>query len=651
MPESESRMLRRFDLLSEVVFETDESGMLVFLNKAWTSTTGHLVEHCLGRRMCKFVVEEDGACCARIMVEGRAEDGTCLRLRHADGGVIWMEISVTRMSDGGVVGALHNVTSRKQAEDELAKLSLVASDTDSLVIMTDRDGLTEWVNQAFITRTGYTLADMLGKKPGSVLQGPDTDPATVERISAQLQQGRSCCVELLNYTRLGEAYWISMQITPIRGANGRIERFISVQTDVTEMRKTSLELEEAKKRAESANEAKTQLLATVSHEMRTPLNAILGSVDLALDGNVDASVLQSHLTRIDENAEILLRIICDMLDVSKIEAGQFDLELVPVPLRTCLEGILMPLAARAAAKGLAFDLSFDESLPPWVMGDPGRLRQIVGNLVENAIKFTDRGCLHVELSRLGASHGGESTLEIRVIDTGIGIAAEEQSRIFFRFEKGGGSKARSNGGAGLGLSIVKSLVEALGGQVSVTSTLGEGAEFSVVLPLVAASERGPAQSVEVVRPRDGELGDGELGDGELGDGVPLRILVAEDSNATFAIVEIFLEKAGYEVIRSADGRDAVAGARGVDLILMDIEMPEMDGLEATHLIRRAEREEGRAAVPILALTAHAIQGYRERCLEAGCTGYLTKPIRRESLLETVAATLGEARSLPNPVFS
>ncbi len=636
---SENRMLRRVELLSEVVFETDDSGALVFLNKAWTTITGHPVADCLGRRLHEFVLEDDRSRCERIITGALAEEGSSLRLLDARGGLIWMEISVSRTNDGGVVGALHNATRRKQSEDELAKLSLVASYTANMVMIADRDGLTEWVNQAFITHTGYTLADMRGKKPGSILQGPDTDRATVARISARLKEGVSCCEELINYTRQGKPYLISMQITPVRGAGGMIERFISIQTDVSEMRKTSLELEEAKKRAESANEAKTQVLATISHEMRTPLNAILGSTDLALEADGDAAVRRSHLTTIHENAGILLRFISDMLDVSKIEAGQFDLQLVSLSLRTSLEAVLTPLGARAAAKGLAFDLSFDESLPCWVMADPDRLRQIVVNLVENAIKFTDQGGLKVEVFRLEAGPAGGAGFGIRVIDTGIGIAPEDQSRIFLRFERGEVSKTRSKGGAGLGLSIVKSLVEALGGKISVKSSLGQGAEFSVVLPLVVAPDVVPTRDLHPPLRNHGS---------EVAEGIPSRILVAEDTNANFAIVEIFLQKAGHQVIRAVNGRDAVAGAKEVDLILMDVEMPDMDGLEATRLIRRAESEEGRAAVPILALTAHALQGYRERCLEAGCTGYLTKPVRRDRLIETVRAALSGRRSLPNP---
>jgi len=477
---------------------------------------------------------------------------------------------------------------------------------------------------------------MSGRKPGDVLQGSDTDPATVARMSASFKDGRSYSSELLNYTREGEAYWVSMQITPIRGADGRIGRYISMQTDVTEARQTALELAAAKERAEAANEAKTQFLATISHEMRTPLNAILGSTELAIEDEGDSAVLQSHLSRIDENGGILLRFISDMLDVSKIEAGQFDLEHVPVRLRACVEGALTPLAARAAEKGLDFQLVFDGSLPSMVMGDPDRLRQIVVNLVENAIKFTDRGRVRVEVSGLENGPDGGAMLGILVIDTGSGVALEAQSRIFQRFERADCSTTRCKGGAGLGLSIVRSVVEALGGQVSVRSEPGEGAEFLAVLPLVAAPVADHAAARDAGRqPR-------ECGGGG---GTPARVLVAEDTNANFAIVEIFLEKAGYNVTRAVDGQEAVAAARGVDLILMDIEMPGMDGLEATRLIREAEREEGRAPVPILALTAHAVQGYRERCLAGGCTGYLTKPVRRDGLIEIVGAALTEARLL------
>ncbi|MEI6666746.1 MAG: ATP-binding protein [Acidobacteriota bacterium] len=639
--EAENQMRRRVNLLSEVVFETDRTGALVFLNDAWTDAVGYPPAQCLGQTLCAFVIEEDRHVCREVLAGGsalRAGGRPRIRLLRADGRIGWTEMSVSQLTGGGVVGALHDVTAEKQAQDEIAKLSLVASFTDNLVIITDREGRTEWVNQAFIKRTGYTLDEMIGRKPGDVLQGPDTDRAMVAEISEWLREGRSFKAELLNYTRSGEPYWGLFQITPIRNSAGEVERFVSIQTDSTELRRTRQELEMAKERAESASEAKTQFLATISHEMRTPLNVILGSTELALESDVGPVDAYAHLTRINANAEILLRLITDMLDVSKIEAGQFDFERIPVRIRPCLQAAVAPVGDRARAKGLDFKLMCDEALPTQMLGDPDRLRQIVANLAENAVKFTERGHVRVEVSRIEGGAAGGDRLEIRVADTGSGIAPDAHARIFERFEQADSSTTRRKGGAGLGLNIVKSLVDALGGHISVRSNIGEGAEFCVVLPM---------EPVPATEPSFGSEHGRREPTGDRGAVRPATILVAEDTDANFAVIEIFLGKAGYKVLRAVNGREAIDGARQADLILMDIEMPDVDGLEATRRIRDAERRGAQRAIPILALTAHAVQGYRERCLSAGCSGYLSKPIRKQALLEAVGAALADARtSLP-----
>ena len=638
---SENRMRRRVDLLSEVVFETDAENQLVYLNNAWLKTAGVPTADALGRTLCHFVVDDDGDA-LRVWMHAITH-GDCatqerirVRFRHLDGREIWVEVSAAAMPEGGVVGAIRDVTAEKLAQEDIEKLSLVASSTDNLVVITDADGYTEWVNQAFVKRTGYTMDDLRGKKPGHVLQGPDTDPASVEQIRAWRKEGRSFQITLLNYTRTGEPFWALFQITPIRDANGKVQRFVSIQTDVTELRQTRAELEAAKERAEAASEAKTQFLATISHEMRTPLNVILGSTDLALDADVEPNAMQGHLARVNASADMLLRLITDMLDVSKIEAGQFDFEHIPVKLRHCLNTALAPIAERARAKGLAFRVMVDEALPTQILGDPDRLQQIVTNLAGNALKFTDTGGICVEALHLENGPFGRAGLEIRVTDSGPGIALDAQARIFQRFEQADSSTTRRKGGVGLGLNIVKSLVEALSGTVTVQSTPGEGATFSVVLPLAVAPQSAADEAAAREIPGAGA-------------GAGARIVVAEDTDANFAVLEIYLTKAGYAVVRAANGLEAVNAATDADLILMDVEMPDIDGLEATRRIRAHEHDQRRVAVPILALTAHAVHGYRERCLSAGCTGYLSKPIRRPNLLSAVRAALDEARGIKTSV--
>jgi hypothetical protein len=634
---AESRATRRVAMLSEIVFETDAAGLLVFLNEAWARALGYPVCECLGKPLSGFVVGEDREELGRVMAAGPVGTGGVrprIRIPRMDGKMAWMEVTAAPLPDGaGVVGALHDVTAEKEAQDELSKLSLVASYTDNFVIITDREGRTEWVNQAFVRRTGYTLDEMRGRKPGELLQGPETDRGTVAQIREWLSAGKSFGSEILNYTRSGDPYWVAFQITPIRNAEGVVERYVAIQTESTALRQARMELQAAKERAESASEAKTQFLATISHEMRTPLNVILGTADLLMDGSLDVGELSVHLNRINASAEALLRLITDMLDLSKIEAGQFDFERVPMRLRSVLEAMVVPVGERARAKGLEFGLTVDPALPSRVMGDPDRLRQIVTNLAENAVKFTDSGSVRVDVSRLVPVPGAVPQMLVRVMDTGTGIAPEFQARIFARFEQVDGSTTRRKGGAGLGLNIVKTLVEAMGGTVSVQSQLGAGSEFRVILPLDAVSE------VEVA---SGRVESASAGSAGFPGGVPATVLVAEDTEANYAVARIFLTTAGYVVMRANNGREAVEMSRAADLILMDIEMPEMDGLEATRRIRAEEKSGGLKPIPILALTGHAVQGYRERCLAAGCTAYLTKPIRKQSLVDAVRVALEAA---------
>lgn len=637
---SEKRMRRRIELLSEVVFEADCGGRLSFLNRAWKDTLGYDPETSLGTPLRSYVAEEDRPVLDRTLASACRHGAGArpqIRMLHRNGGTVWMELSASSLDEGGVVGTLHDVTRQKLAQAELAMLSLVASYTDSLVLISDGDGYIEWVNEAFTRKTGYNMEESMGRKPGAFLQGPGTDPATVAFIHQRLVEGRSFQCEILNYTKSGQEYWVSIHVSPIRNALGQVERFVSIQTDITELRRTQQDLKAAKEAAESASEAKTQFLATISHEMRTPLNVVLGTAELALE-SASGPEQRHHLARINENAEALLGLISDLLDVSKIEAGQFEWEHVAFPLRNCLQQALAPIAERATLKGLQFRMLLDEKLPERIVGDPVRLRQIVVNLSENAVKFTESGFVRVEAITAKSADGNRTGLGILVSDSGIGIPEAVRPRVFDRFFQGDASTTRRKGGAGLGLSIVKSIVGAMGGRIGVTSRASGGAQFEVWLPLepVAEPEKAAPREICAVNPDAASRNDAA------------RILVAEDNDDNFAIVQRHLNNRGYRVERAVNGREAseVAARHRFDLILMDVEMPEMDGFEATRLIRDSEERNGLAAggrrVPILALTAHAVKGYRERCLQSGCTGYLAKPVRKQTLLDAVADALTDS---------
>ncbi|MGM0638106.1 MAG: ATP-binding protein [Pseudomonadota bacterium] len=382
----------------------------------------------------------------------------------------------------------------------------------------------------------------------------------------------------------------------------------------------SRELETTARQAESASQAKSEFLATVSHEIRTPLNGVIGMSDVLLEHRLEAPARHCAAT-IHDSAELLLELINDLLDFSKIEAGRLELEQRALALDELIDGVVALLAPRASARGVALLTRVDPHLPARVLADPGRLRQVLINLVSNAVKFTQQGEIRLEV---GPERGGR--LRFEVVDTGCGIAPDQLSRIFEPFRQGDASTARRFGGTGLGLAICRRLVEAMGGRIEVASEPGVGSRFWFVLPLMAAEGPDP-----VALPAARDLRRVDLHSTHL--------LVVEDNPINQQVAKAMLERLGCRVTIAGSGAAALqlAAANGFDLIFMDIQMPDMDGLEVT---RRLRARNGWAAdVPIVAMTAGGPGGEQARCLAAGMNGYLIKPLRQELLLEALVRFL------------
>ncbi|SMD36005.1 PAS domain S-box-containing protein [Reichenbachiella faecimaris] len=505
----------------------------------------------------------------------------------------------------------------QEAEIQIKKLSHVSRQTINPVIIFDRNKKIEWVNEAFINLTGYSSEEIYGMSAGlfSRKEGPFDDSKVARRV---VNLKKSYTYESICYGRDGSEYWTDNSLSPILDEAGEIINYVIVQTNITEKKKTEMALREAKEAALQSEKAKEHFLANMSHEIRTPLNSIVGFTDLLLQEKTSAKQ-REYLDAVKWSSGNLLGIINDILDMSKIESGKIELEKTEMNLKVLAESCAKSLSVKVPEM-VELNVDVDASIPVCLEGDPIRMNQILTNLLNNSLKFTERGEVRLAIHQKSINRG-QSEITFVVTDTGIGIPADKLGEIFETFIQASSETTRKYGGTGLGLPIVKELVALHGGEINVESEEGKGSKFEFTIKLDAYNK--PEKKKDERAPSFMKLDQ-------------LRLLIVEDHPLNQLLIKTTLQRQNINFDLANNGKEAITmvNETDYDLILMDIHMPEMGGIKTTQVIRNLLSEPKRS-VPILAMTASAMRNDLEACLECGMNDYIPKPFKVEELFAKI----------------
>jgi PAS domain S-box-containing protein len=510
-----------------------------------------------------------------------------------------------------------------------------ALNESAIVSVTDSNGIIEFVNDAFCKISKFNREELIGKHTRIIDSGFYTDTFT-DRIKEKIEKGQVWKGEIKNKSKDGSFFWVETTIVPFQGIDKKPVRYITICHDVTERVKLENALRKSKDQIEKSAQIKEQFLANMSHEIRTPLNAIIGFSEI-LQASKLTPVQEEHAKIISQSGECLMGIINDILDYSKTESGNITLEKIPINLKEMLDNVQKMFQKAANEKKIDLKVYLGNHIPLCVIGDPIRTNQVLVNLVGNAIKFTNKGSVNI-FCNVKPKSDDTYLIEFKIQDTGIGIPTEKLELIFDRFVQAENDTSRKFGGTGLGLSIVKNLVTLMGGEIFVESKLGRESQFTVIIPA------GKCTDEQIDEYKNNKI---KTSLPKQSKNITLNILLVEDNRMNQQYVQTLLEQLGFDCTLAVNGIEAINKIKEnkFDIILMDIQMPQMDGYEATRIIRNELKNN----TPIIALTANATSFEYDKCLQNGMNGFLSKPYKPKDLLEKINEVKNNAPSNKNGI--
>ena len=620
------------DSSDDAILSKSLDGTILSWNAAARAMFGYTDKEVVGEHMSMLLpadrLDEENEVLSRI-ARGETVDHFETERVSKDGTVVPVSLRMSPIKDrsGAIVAAstiARDVTTRQESDQQRFQLAALVDSSDDAILSKSLDGIILTWNAGAEKLYGYTREEIVGQHI-SVLVPPDR-PNEVAEILGRIRQGGA--IEHFDTERRckdGTLVTVSVTISPIRDEQGTVVAASTIARDVTERKRLQALLEDARDEARAASLMKSEFLAVMSHEIRTPMNGVIGMTGLLLDTDLDP-IQREYAETVRGSGEALLTIINDILDFSKIEAGKMDLEIIDFNLRDVLEDIGDLLAVQAHSKGLELSTLLHPDVPSAVRGDPGRLRQVLLNLAGNAVKFTRQGEVVIKASLLEET-AADVLIRLEVTDTGIGIPADLQAQLFQPFSQADSSTTRSFGGTGLGLAISRQLVALMGGEIALDSHPGRGSTFAVTVRL----SKQPADRTSPP-PRRNLTG--------------LRVLIVDDNATNRTILEHQTASWGMPNATAENGRQALEMLRGAQaggdpyqVVLVDMEMPEMDGLQ---LAERIRSEPALAAVRLVLLTSSGVRGSAESARQAGLSAYLTKPVRQTQLYDCLTSVMTEA---------